>query len=629
MCAPAPVHLSSRIHDAGEWLLVLGLMATIAWTTLCLGGYLAQTMVVTSTAVFVLAALGGLLFALRPQRFNRAALLPLPFLLYALASVMWLAPAPWLAWREWLLWLQMWLVFVLVLHFGRSRAASWLIIGTFLALGIVGVGMAAYQRFVSQTWMMMGKVQVAQFADRSAGMFGIPNSLAGLLELMIPACGAIVFSRTTSALVKVLCSWLAAMFLFALVLTGSRGGWIALSVTLAIWPLLGGENWSRRLTGLVTVTVLVTAVAVGLYKFSPPVHNRLQPFLAGKFESSRPIIWRVAVNIWQDHPWLGSGAGSYNTVFEQYRPKHFLNEPHWTHNDYLNTLSDYGAVGFALWTGAGAGLAWVGWQSVRRARQASQASGQVLLHWRLKLGFFLGLTAFALHLGVDFHTKIPALAYAAAVAMALLLRLNEEAAVRRRGGIRWLGLNGAFAVLAVAWFIASPLYRAESLRYTSRHTMDVQAREGKGDLRDILPQAVKNIERATLIDPRNGQAWADYAHAVMLTWYTTGGDIQALGMVAERAVDRAIALCPVQAEFWLRKGAAQDMQGKETDSGRSYHRALELAPQSADVWYYYAYHLSLISGQEMAALQAIKTCLELDPSISVAVALKERLMSKH
>ena len=626
----APVHASSKIHDAGEWLLVVGLMTTIAWTTLCLGGYLAQTMVVTAAAVFALAAFGGLLFALRPQPLNRAALLPVPFLLYALASVWWLAPAQWLAWREWLLWLQMWLVFVLLLHFGRSRSATSLIIATFLGLGLVGVGMAAYQRFVSQTWMMMGKVQVAQFADRSAGMFGIPNSLAGLLELIIPACVALVFSRTTSALVKVLCGWLAAMFIFALVLTGSRGGWIALAVTLAIWPLLGGRNWPRRLAGLVAVLVFVNVVALGLYKFSAPVRDRLQPFLAGQFEASRPIIWKVAVQIWQDHPWFGSGAGSYNTVFEHYRPKHFLNEPHWTHNDYLNTLSDYGAVGFALWAGAGLALAWLGWQAVRRTRQANHAAAQVLAHWRWKLGLFLGLTAFALHLAVDFHTKIPALAYAAAVAMALLLRPDGVPLPTSRVHGRWLGLIGAIGVLAVGWFIADPLYRAEALRYGARHELDLQAAgKGPGDLGRVLPTVVKDLERAKLIDRRNGQAWADYAHAIMMTWHTTGGDMQALGIVAERAADRAIALCAVQAEFWLRKGAAQDMQGKEADSERSYRRALELAPQSAENWYYYAYHLSVIPGQRQHALLALKTCLELDPSISVALALQQRLMANR
>ena len=111
-----------------EWVLVAGLAATFAWTTLCLGGYLADTMVVTSWAVFGLAALGALLWAAGRRPLHLAAWLPVPFLLFALASVIWLAPAKWLARREWLLWFQMWLVFLLALHFGRGRAHTWVLV---------------------------------------------------------------------------------------------------------------------------------------------------------------------------------------------------------------------------------------------------------------------------------------------------------------------------------------------------------------------------------------------------------------------------------------------------------------------------------------------------------------------
>ena len=57
-----------------------------------------------------------------------------------------------------------------------------------------GVGMAIYQRVSDPHWIMLGRTQAAQFWGRSSGMFGIPNSFAGLLELMIPVCGALLFS---------------------------------------------------------------------------------------------------------------------------------------------------------------------------------------------------------------------------------------------------------------------------------------------------------------------------------------------------------------------------------------------------------------------------------------------------
>ena len=39
----------------------------------------------------------------------------------------------------------------------RGRAQAWTLAGTFGLLGLTGVGMAAYQRFVDPAWMMLGR----------------------------------------------------------------------------------------------------------------------------------------------------------------------------------------------------------------------------------------------------------------------------------------------------------------------------------------------------------------------------------------------------------------------------------------------------------------------------------------
>ncbi len=628
---PAPA--DSRFYAGGEWLLVAGLMAVVVWTTLGLGGYLALTMVSASWGVFGLTALGGLLW-LRgrgdaPVAFNWAVLLPVPFLLYALASVLWIAPAQWLAWREWLLWLQLWLVFGLALHFGRGRRQTWLIIGTLVALGLTGVGMAAYQRFADRTWLMLGRTQAEQFFGRSSGMFGIPNSLAGLLELMIPACLALLASRATKPAAKIICAWLAALFIFALVLTGSRGGWIGLGLALVCWSLLGGRDWRRRVGGAVVILVLATAIFWGLYRFSENARERIQPFLDGQFELSRPIIWKSGWQIWRDHPWWGSGAASYNVLFDQYRARGFLNEPNWAHNDYLNTLSDYGVAGFGLWAIAGGWLCRLGWRAVQRARRENTSTVDLFGLWKWRLGLFVGLLAFAFHMVVDFHTKIPGLAFVAAVIAALLLR-DDPALLRTVGAVRArvTGLVFIFVPLFIAGRVASPLYRAEALRYDSRRAIDKYAATGRGDSAVIIPAALANFKRAVQVDPANGQAWADLSYALAQNWPNCGGDLVALGRRSELAADRALALCAINAEFWVRKGVAVDMQSRLVEAEEYFKRAVELAPHSSIWWYYYAYHLQAFSDRRPQALQAVETCLSLDPTNSAGVALRQQLVTR-
>jgi tetratricopeptide (TPR) repeat protein len=610
-----------------EWIVVLGLAATLIWTTLCLGGYLAETMIVTSWAVFGLAALAAVLWAagVGGRRLHLAALLPVPFLVYALASVWWLAPARWLAWREWLVWFQMWLVFATALHFGRNRAQTGVLVGVFVGLGLAGAGMAAYQRFVDPSWMMLGRTQADQFLGRSGGMFGVPNSLAGLLELMIPVCLVMLFSRTVRLSAKLLLAWLALLLVFAIVLTGSRGGWIGLGLALFVWPLLAVRGWKKKILGVGAVMLCVVVGLWGLYHESEYARERIQPFLDGRFEASRPLIWKAGWHMWMDVPWLGRGAASYNVYFDQYRPHGFLNEPVWAHNDYLNTLIDYGTAGFVFWLGAGVALGWAGWAAVKRAQKRAIAT----LPWhdsaKWKLGLFLGLVAYALHLGVDFHTKIPALAFLAAVVAALLIRDEPQWHRPVRSLPAWI----SSIVLATTVFAlgarSTAWYRAEAVRFEARRSIDRYARTGEGNLGEIASAAQQALTRAVRLDPANGQAWADLSYATVQSWHAGKGSLVTLGRFAELAADEALAICPVDAEFWMRRAIALDIQRGRPETEECYRRATALAPNSRTTWYHYAYFLRAFPARRQEALDALNTCLALDPSYGPANILRQRL----
>jgi O-antigen ligase len=622
---------TTRGNGFVEWLVALGLAATVTATALSLGGVRAAEMRFLSPAIFGLAAVGFGAWAVRRDGaapLNLAAGLPLPFLIWALASVLWRAPARWLAWAEWLPWLQAWLVFALVLHGGRGRAQTWLCVGTLAALGLAGSTMAFYQRYVDPAWLMMGRTQAAQFFGRSSGMFGIPNSFAGLLELMIPVCLAPVFSRATRLPAKLGWAWLAAILLAALVLTGSRGGWIGLGVALVLWPLLAGRGWRRRLLGGAAILAAAGLGLLALYRFSEPAHARIQPFLEGKFESSRPIIWRAGVEMWREDPWLGRGAAAYQVLFDQYRPTGFRNDPIWAHNEYLNTLADYGVVGLALAVAGGAAALALGWRAVRRARREAAAVSP-LDGGTFRLGLGLGLCAFAIHLAVDFHTKIPALAFAAAILLGLLLR--DEPALRRPVAARTRLLLGALAAggLAAAAAAVPPVYRAEALRYEARRAIDRYARDGAGDRQRLVAAAREAFARAVEIDPANGQAWADLSYALALGASGSRAELIASGRQAEAAADRALALCPLFAEFWARKGVALDLQARQREADAPFARAIELAPNNAIWRYHAAYHFAAPPQRKTEALQALATCLALDPFYPGAEALRQRLLERR
>jgi O-antigen ligase len=623
---------SRRVYAAAEWGLIIALLATFLWTTLCLGGYLAGTMAVAGPAVLGLGAWGGLLWAFgageEPRVINRAVFLPLPFLLYALASTLGWAPAQWLAWTEWLLWFQMWVVFALLLHFGRSRAHTWVIVGAFAVLLLAGVGMAIYQRFSDPRWIMLGRQQASQFWGRSSGMFGIPNSFAGLIELLLPVCLALLFSRAVRPGTKIICGWFAGLGLLGLVLTGSRGGWISLALALLLWPMLATRKWKKKVIGAMVVSVLVGGGLWLLYQGSDYARKRMEPFLNGEFELSRPKVWSTGARIWAEHPWMGSGAGSFDIVFDHHRPALYRDRPVWAHNEYLNTLCDHGLIGFALWAGAGVALMGLGWSNIRRTQRSGTSTGNLFGLTKWRLGLWLGLLAFALHLVVDFHTKIPALAYAAAIVMALVLR--EDA------GLRWAvprtaawtaGVALALLGIGLAGKVARPLYQAEGLRFEARRTIDRYAVRQQGDLRAIAIAARSELAKSVRIDPSNGQAWADLSYVTALQGMTGQENRVWAGHAAELAAERAIQLCPVNAEFWMRKGVALSLQGGRSDAEDSFLQATKVAPKNAASWYAYAQYLRAFPERNRDAREAVATCLGLDPYYGGAESLRQQLLT--
>ncbi|MSU69970.1 MAG: hypothetical protein EXS39_04190 [Opitutaceae bacterium] len=157
------------------WLQVALLVANLCWTTLCLGGYRPETMVVTSalSGLSLLVHFSGRAFLTADDarksvpaalRLHPAGWLFLPFLAYAAGNAAWITPVPWSGWHDWLVWAQMIAVFWVVLNDVRAPAARATLLGALLALGVAAVALAGYQRLVKPDWLMLDRTQAPQSA---------------------------------------------------------------------------------------------------------------------------------------------------------------------------------------------------------------------------------------------------------------------------------------------------------------------------------------------------------------------------------------------------------------------------------------------------------------------------------
>ena len=615
----------------GEWIVGVLLAANLVWTTLCLGGYRPETMALSWPLTGAALSLQLGIAAWTRQRPHPAGLWFLPFLAYAAFNVSAVSPVPWLGWRDWLGWAQMLAVFWLMVNGLTRRGPRALVLGTLVALGAIAVLLAAYQRFVISDWLPMGRTQADQFIGRSSGPFGIPNSLAAFLLLLIPPMLALAWQRGAGAVSRVFWGYFAAVFFLGLGLTISRGAWLSLALALVAWPLCARSlSWSIRFT--LAATALATALLIGLVLYSsvPRVKQRLDSMVADVGERSRPILWQAGWELFSEAPVLGTGGGSYNTLLERHRPEGFRDEPQWAHNDYLNTLSDYGSVGFLLFFGAAATVAALA--ANHRARQPALATG-ALIGWEatdVTNALGVGLGAFALSLFVDFHFKIPALAMAVAVVAGELVQRSWSAPSRPPAGIK-LQMGLLASCLAVALFslgVALPIYRAEAERYAGRQAIDrlaLNPNPSSKEHRETLTAAAVAFSDAIALDSGNAQAWADQAYVTELWAHLAPARMNELGKEAEAAAKEALDRSLDVPEFWIRRGVALDMQGRWNEAGGAFVKALELAPINSTVWYYHAYHLSLNEIAKPLAQAAIESSLRLDPSNRSAIALRRRL----
>ncbi len=227
------------------------------------------------------------------------------------------------------------------------------------------------------------------------------NHFAGFAEMVIPA------SLVPLVLGKVRRERMVIVVLFAfvtigaLILSASRGGIVSLGVELVlILILLIFRRTSRRhaLAGgavVVLAMVLVSWIGVGqvLQRFSS--FQSLE-VTEGKRASMRSDTWRIFL----DHPWIGTGLGTLQTVFPPYESRYDSKVVNHTHNDYLEALAETGLVG-------GLCCAWFLLVLVKESlRKLSPASSpmEVSLHF----SGLVGCIGLLVHSLVDFNLHIPA-----------------------------------------------------------------------------------------------------------------------------------------------------------------------------------------------------------------------------
>ena len=197
---------------------------------------------------------------------------------------------------------------------------------------------------------------------------------------------------------------LAALVMWCLLLTRSKGGFAALALAL-----VGGMALCRQVNWRWRAGVLGTLLAAGVIFFGAEGARRGLETL-----EARGDYWQAGVVMVAEQPWLGGGPGTFGKRYVERRQPDA--EPtRLAHNNFLQQWTDSGVMGFAGFTAL-----WLGalWRGARRLRGGPFDP----LTWAT----WVGLAAWTLHNLVDFDLYVAAVAWPAFLMAGWMLR--DEAA---------------------------------------------------------------------------------------------------------------------------------------------------------------------------------------------------------
>jgi len=178
---------------------------------------------------------------------------------------------------------------------------------------------------------------------RATALFGSPVYLGAVSALMAPyALDRALSSRGTRSLM----AWSGfALVVVALLLSRSRGAWLAFSVGAGVYGLLRGGLPSRKQTAGVLAGLLFLGGLAGVI-----VIRR-----ASDSDRARLLLWKTTVKVALSKPLLGVGPGAFKNALAKHADTDFIAEhgrvhiqAH-AHNGILNAAATMGIAGIFAW----------------------------------------------------------------------------------------------------------------------------------------------------------------------------------------------------------------------------------------------------------------------------------------
>ncbi len=317
------------------------------------------------------------------------------------------------------------------------------------------------------------------------------------------------------------------LVLFVMVKTYNRGIWLGVMSGGGVWALFflyrrsiyHEGRWFQgiRLSPIVVVAVFLGLVVLAWMVFSLPVFEplvrrfRTGILLRDTSVRSRLLFWLIALLLWNGHPWLGIGLGRYDARFfdkllelaegpygdtlRNLTPKMVSLRAVYAHNDYLQFLAEWGAVGFGLF------LLVVFLVLAAAIRVVRRDAGEDLKFALPSVALGSAYVSFLMQMMYGFPLHLPAtkLLFFFVVGSILVLESESLPTVKRSGTAVWFlcAVVGLLCLVPFAWSLSRI-----PAKFSASHHLYHGLNNYKADLHQI---ADREFETAVRLDPEDGE----------------------------------------------------------------------------------------------------------------------------
>ena len=259
---------------------------------------------------------------------------------------------------------------------------------------------------------------------RVGGTVGSPNGCAGYLTMLLAPALSVLFSKYRQSLKSL------AMLAFfvggiALVLTFSRGGWLASFISVVL--LFGFAARRIRIPRWVMFSAVAAVLIAGVI-FKSAISDRLTNSDQGAAQSRIPLM-HTAVEMIADNPVLGVGLNNYPLRMQEYATP----DVQWlytVHNKYLLDWAEMGIGGLFA-------LVWFLVLMIRRGFQSWKAGDPFLSP--IAMGLTAAMIATMLHMMVELYRDAFVVWVGAALITAIWHQTRMKLPQHSARGIRNVG----------------------------------------------------------------------------------------------------------------------------------------------------------------------------------------------